>query len=949
MQKRHAIALTGISIALFAGALAALPSASAAPMAQSYDPSKVFDETFNNYTTALDVTSNMSQKMEFFMDCSHNDADVLSVNQSTGQDLSFHIGIDPLASPTRYEAWLKTPEHFDVVHLSPVGLQAGTDFYLNTTTRIAGPYYLVLTRCVNVDGFYNVTWSSSPTSAIDDGDNRLALATAVTDGLVVTNSVTETTDQADFFKVVASFTPPPSLLIKLTTTGCPGAPPSYSFEFYNSTGVAMETPTPIGGFESNSSCALTTNAYEFPGSGTFYLRLWSMGANWTYSITFSLVYFSPSRPTCQDFTTTCVVTDNTNSSSVANALDYSYEPIHMYKLFVSENDTIWVNASSAQIDIQIRLFNDPTGGLPRLQKGFKNNGFTGAVDTQEFSYRMTAAELANTTGWYFIEVKIVSDLPPNGLYTLRVWLNDRPTALNGTTTTNEDVPIIGFDLYSLFFDLDCKLGDTPDCTPRIALLAAAPSDLNFTLYGGHLLNVTSTANWSGSGCRFFQAWDPKNLTNTAQLCVTVLPVDDIPIVLSPPAQTDRDMTEDTPLSAVLVASWFQDPDGTPLTYSVTGNDNITVNIDQQNGLFNFIPELNFNGNNHIIFTACDQNNSCVSWGVTFHVGPVNDPPVPRGTLPFQTIIEDHVGTVDLNNVNISGVFGPAFTDVDGDPLTYHVSGIDPGLDVTVLGPVLTITPAPNAAGLFFFEVSATDTGGLNSTKSSVRVTVTPVNDPPQIDGFLPLSNPTVSEGESSAFSVVVSDPDAGDTQHYQWFENGVGITNALFASYTVHTEVTDEGNRSIAVMVNITDGNGAFAIKTWTLTILNTNQLPHDINLTALQTTVEQGQAISFSATAVDPDNDVLTYTWYSDKVATPIGNSQTITVTNLPPGVNTISVEVSDGHGKVTATQSVTVTTAKPASEGGFPILIVGLLAVVAVGAAVAVMTMRKRKKKVA
>jgi hypothetical protein len=542
----------------------------------------------------------------------------------------------------------------------------------------------------------------------------------------------------------------------------------------------------------SGGCAIAApSAYQLPGAGTWYVRLYADGANRSYSFTFGLFSYSPNKPTCLDITTTCVVTDNAVVSGATAGLNFTYEPAHFYKIRLLENQTIWVNASSTQIDIVARLWNQPSDASPPLQKGFSSHAFTTGEDVETFSYRMTAAELANTTGWYFVEVKINSDLPPEGLYTLRVWLNDRPVALNRTLSnplnTDEDVEVAQFDLYSLFYDNDCKLGDTPDCALRITETGPAPADITFSFDGGHLVNVTSTANWSGSGCRNFTAFDARNLSAQATLCAVVAAVNDAPYVVTTIVQ--RSMQEDQPLLAVLVASWFADADGDALSLSADGNTDIDVTIDPGTGLADFDPHLDFNGANNITFTACDTNSSCVDWTVEFSVGPANDAPSARGTLPFLSCDEDGATTLNLDSVLILSVLGPAFTDIDGDSLSYRLANIPADLEVTVLGPVITVRPKPDVAGIYFFEVKAFD-GLAESFPASVRVTVAPVNDAPLITVRVPTANPSVQEGSSRDFSVTASDVD-GDTLHYQWYVDGTGQTNALFATFNYAAEQTN--------------------------------------------------------------------------------------------------------------------------------------------------------------
>ena len=82
------------------------PAAAAAPTPQAYNPAGIFNDTYNDYASALDITVNRSQLLEFYMDCSLNDVDFLYVDVTAGENLTFHISLDANASQARYEAWL---------------------------------------------------------------------------------------------------------------------------------------------------------------------------------------------------------------------------------------------------------------------------------------------------------------------------------------------------------------------------------------------------------------------------------------------------------------------------------------------------------------------------------------------------------------------------------------------------------------------------------------------------------------------------------------------------------------------------------------------------------------------------------------------------------------------------------------------------------------------------
>jgi hypothetical protein len=855
---------------------------------------------------------------------------------AAGQDLALNVETEPGLANFRFEASLKSPDHFNLVTLQ-VRPQTGQDsVWYNTTSWVAGNYYFTIDgpTCPTPPNYYNVTWTATPTGMIDDNDNSLASGTVITDGLSVTSTIAETFDQQDFFKIDVSFTPPTSRYLQISGYSATGSP---RFEFYNATGAVEADPHTHMGLDANSTAiAFSTKAFRFPAPGMYYVRLWTAGQNSAYSLTFSVVDYTPTV-SYLDFGTALTVGDD---FSITNTQDYSFESSHYYKIFISTPRTIWVNASSNQIDLNARLFNESLVGT-YFQKRFVSHPFDDLAnpkDRETFNFTVTAGELAVSTGWYFIVVSMSSDLPPNGIYTLAVWLNDGPVGSSQSEILAEDAPLNGFDTQTLFSDLDCNLSASdPDCALMIALLNGTADNLTFDFDGSRWLNVVPAANWSGSGCRQFRAWDAKNLTALSILCVQVDAVNDPP-ALTGVAIARYTMLEDHSLNALRIASWFFDVDGDPLTYAVDGNTNISVTIDQLTGLADFVPQPDYNGFNNLTFTATDDQGLDVTIRVEFQVVAQNDAPEPRGALPQVVVDEDATAQLNLATVMIFGVQG-AFIDIDGDALTYTISD-ELNVTVDVTGPLLVITPDPDFVGLASFSVVASD--GLNqSSKVGVLVRVNPVNDEPVIASVLPTTNPTVVEGESRAFSVVARDVD-GDTLSYQWYVDGTGVVAATRSDYTLATHVTDEKGRTSTVRVVASDGNGGTVEHEWTLTIQNKNQPPRNLAISSPTTfTFLTTDEITFSATASDPDDDTLTWTWNSDRLATPFGNEQTVTV-KLPAGSHKIRLFVSDGEGSLNATVNVTVNEPAPPKGPGFegPAVIAGMAAV-----AVAVLVGRRRR----
>ncbi len=93
------------------------------------------------------------------------------------------------------------------------------------------------------------------------------------------------------------------------------------------------------------------------------------------------------------------------------------------------------------------------------------------------------------------------------------------------------------------------------------------------------------------------------------------------------------------------------------------------------------------------------------------------------------------------------------------------------------------------------------------------------NQPPQITGFSPQSDPTIKENTSQTFSVSTTDPD-NDILNYQWFVNGQPINGINQDQFTFQADFFSSGDYQLKVEVS--DGS----LKTDHQWILHVEEVP---------------------------------------------------------------------------------------------------------------------------
>ncbi|NHF74385.1 carbohydrate-binding protein [Paracoccus xiamenensis] len=164
---------------------------------------------------------------------------------------------------------------------------------------------------------------------------------------------------------------------------------------------------------------------------------------------------------------------------------------------------------------------------------------------------------------------------------------------------------------------------------------------------------------------------------------------------------------------------FVDPEGEPLSYSVTITDGTGADVTDQ------FPDISFSGNvmlgtlpglpgSYTVTVTADDGaatNATVSDSFTLSISNVNDAPTVASVAlePYVYEAGEQVEAIDIS------LFAEYFSDPDGDTLTLSV---DPATlpDGLSYDPVTQlITGAPTEGGIFSVQVIATDAGGLTAS------------------------------------------------------------------------------------------------------------------------------------------------------------------------------------------------------------------------------------------
>ena len=158
-----------------------------------------------------------------------------------------------------------------------------------------------------------------------------------------------------------------------------------------------------------------------------------------------------------------------------------------------------------------------------------------------------------------------------------------------------------------------------------------------------------------------------------------------------------------------------DPFGSVVTYSISGTDAESIDLDTSSGLLTFksAPDYETKTSYNVLITAVGSIANS-DQELTINVNNLNDnEPVIASSATYSG---------DENQTAIASIVA---TDADGDTLTYSVTGTE--LTMSTSG-VLSFTSAPDYEEITSYTATVSVTDGLTSKDQSITVNVNNLND-----------------------------------------------------------------------------------------------------------------------------------------------------------------------------------------------------------------------------
>ena len=385
--------------------------------------------------------------------------------------------------------------------------------------------------------------------------------------------------------------------------------------------------------------------------------------------------------------------------------------------------------------------------------------------------------------------------------------------------------------------------------------------------------------------------------------------DVVPQTNSPPTvDAGQDQTVSEGAQATLNAT-ASDQDDDQLTYSWTHDDTLAITITDSDSLSASFTAPGVAANT-IITVTLTVNDGTVDVTDTLQVTITDSPNSPPevGAGVDQEVVEG--STVSLS--------GTATDDDTEDTLAYSWTHDDTlAITITDSDSLSASFTAPGVAANTIITVTLTVNDGTVDVTDTLQVTITDSpNSPPEVGAGV---DQEVVEGSTVSLSGTATDDDTEDTLAYSWtHDDTLAITitdsDSLSASFTAPGVAA---NTIITVTLTVNDGT-VDVTDTLQVTITDSPNSPPSVDAGGDQT-VEEGDTVTLSGSAMYPDGDSITYTWSQTSPAAPLitfaNASEPSTTFEAPPvtGDTTFTIMLTADDGTQPATDTLNVTVKEP------------------------------------
>ena len=457
------------------------------------------------------------------------------------------------------------------------------------------------------------------------------------------------------------------------------------------------------------------------------------------------------------------------------------------------------------------------------------------------------------------------------------------TALESFTLTVEpanDPPVINPLSESFTVIEDNRLNvpvfaEDPEQNNALITFSASSDDPSIATasFDRNLLSVSPVENANGS-VEITIVADDGTETATAiseplTFTVEYTPVNDAPVVVN--SLAIQNLVEDQPDITIDLANHFFDPEsGTDLTYSVTGDDGLTVSFNESVATIGI--SAGFTGAEILNFVASDGELSSIMQ-TSFVVTAVSSDITVASPVADRNLDEDF----DQQIIDISSVFSAS------NPLTYSVTGGSLVEAFINENDELIINSLEDVSGTEELLIFASD--GVDAQFESFSITINAINDVPEVDDL------SFVLAENTANSTILGKVAASDVDSESFtYAITAGNTDDAFAisstsgdlSVNDVTVLNFEQNPSFDLTVTVTDNDSGASDATVSVDLIDIDEKP---SITTAVLSVEELSDVGTVVGTVGVDNPISTSLTFSF-----VGNADGFTI-NESTGEVTLSI----------------------------------------------------------
>lgn len=513
--------------------------------------------------------------------------------------------------------------------------------------------------------------------------------------------------------------------------------------------------------------------------------------------------------------------------------------------------------------------NGPGNGVANIRNGrlIEYRPRAGFVGQDQFTY--TVVDSGGLTATAVVTITVTNT-------------NDAPIAQNDAATTNENTPVV---VQVLANDSDIENDELSIVSVGRALNGNATGNADGTI------TYTPDTGYSGSDAFEYTITDGED-TATATVVLTVVFVNVDPVI-----GADQFSVAEGSSRVLNLLGNDTDGDNDVLTIVDVSDPSNGVATILANGNVRYTPNEGFSGSDSFNYTVSDGTVE-VTGQVLITINLVNDAPL--ASNDSASTDEDTVVVIDvLSNDN----------DPDGDTLTVtSVSNVRSGSATINADNTVTFVPNDGFSGQAGFSYVIDDGNGATDS-AAVTILVSDTNaSPVAVDDVR-----STEENDPVVIAVLQndSDPDEDPLTLSVLTQPSNGTARVSARGDVIVYSPSQGFSGTDSFTYQISDGNGAVADATVTVTVSSVNAVPTAVSDSAR---VSQGEAINIAVLAndTDPDGDDLTVSIDTSPdngaVRVLTNNSILYTADETFSGEDTFVYAIADGNGG-TATATVTVT----------------------------------------